>query len=200
MIKTFSILTVLVTGFVMACCTGPERSEREKALEGQYVTYFSKEYADVEECFNCLIRVRSVETLRPENMTTRAQMDMIFKFTGALVFEDVCLTYEVGIDGQWHLEGDTLTITPDTTTYKEAFVSSNSKSIVADAMVRQLRRHVTKDLQPQIRQHLTDANSRSMRVLRVCENTVIGCRNDSLVLFLKSDEQERQHALSAKAN
>lgn len=157
---------------------------KDLALAGTYRTYLSETY-DEEDGMTCAVRISSKENLGLGGVEVGMGVGLTFHFGGPLEFEDVGLSYKVTLGGDWSVNGDELTMAPDTASFNCVFSGSTARNNVEEAMVRQLRKFVAVSIVPKIRRRVIEANSHKMRIWQVTHGGVVGEVNGRTVVLLK---------------
>lgn len=157
---------------------------KDLALAGTYRTYLSETY-DEEDGMTCAVKISSKENLGLGGVEVTMGVGLTFHFGGPLEFEDVGLSYKLTLGGDWSVDGDELTVTPDTASFDCAFSGSTAHNNVEEAMVRQLRKFVAVSVVPKIRRRVIEANSHRMRIWQVTHGGVVGEVNGRTVVLLK---------------
>lgn len=133
-------------------------------MMGTYRTYAHETYD--EDAVRCDVGICSTETFGPFGVRAAMDVEMTFRFDGAVEFNDLTLRYNAGLSGDWHTYGDRLTLSSDTSSFSYTFAGSSASSNVEEAMVRQLRKFVDVSLVPKIRRKAIKTNSRTLTVVR----------------------------------
>ncbi len=166
--KTYVALAVTAVALLATFATVLQG--KDWGMMGTYRTYACETYD--EDDVRCDVSICSTETFSPLGVRADMDVEMTFRFDGVVEFNDMTLRYNAGMSGDWHADGDRLTLSSDTSSFSYTYAGSSANSNVEEAMVRQLRKFVDVSLVPKIRRKIIKTNSQTLTIVRRTEGRI----------------------------
>ncbi|MDO4461588.1 MAG: hypothetical protein Q4C30_03695 [Bacteroidia bacterium] len=132
---------------VLYLTTSCQLSDR-MAIVGDYYTEYKDEHVEFSD-MECSVELRTKEEFRLWSVTNITHMLLTFHFVEPFVFPSMTLEYEVEAEGEWQIDGDTLSISlaQELSNIEYKYLCSNATTPTQESMVRNIKGMLLKDFE-----------------------------------------------------